>query len=346
MACVVLIPAYNPDDSLAALAANLLAQGFAQIVIVDDGSKEACRGLFRDLGAIEGCTVLRHAINLGKGRALKTGFNHIYLHHPDAAGVVTCDADGQHVAEDVARVGDEVSGNAGPLVMGVRTFASHIPLRSLIGNRLTRTLFFFLTGRKLSDTQSGLRGIPMYLLPELIQLEGERYEYEMNMLLAVKDIGFGIAEVPISTIYLNDNASSHFNPFFDSMKIYFVLLRFGFTSLVTSLLDQILFFLAFRSGLSLAYSIVIGRLGSSIFNLSVNRTFVFKSRAGTPAMVFRYYLSMAIAGLIAYGMINFLADTFEWSVMIAKVSVESLLFLASFVVNRDFVFTQKQRPAD
>ena len=165
------------------------------------------------------------------------------------------------------------------------------------------------------------------------------------MLLASKDIGFGIVEVPISTIYLNGNASSHFNPFFDSMKIYFVLLRFSFTSLVTSLLDQMIFYLAFQSGLPLAYSIVVGRLGSSIFNLTVNRTVVFKSR-GTPGTIFRYYLSMAIAGLIAFGMINFLTNSFGWPVMVAKVSVESLLFLASFVVNRDFVFIEKQRPPD
>lgn len=340
---VVLIPAYRPNAALVELVQGLVHRGVQRIVVTDDGSPEDCAPIFRELEELEQCEVVHHAVNLGKGRALKTGLNHIYLTRADAAGVVTCDADGQHHPDDVVQVGEKLAGGGRSLILGCRTFGAGVPLRSLIGNFATKYIFYFVVGKKLSDTQSGLRGLPIDMLPDLIRLDGEKYEYEMNMLLLAKDRGFAIVEVPIFTIYKDNNATSHFNPLFDSMKIYFVLLRFGFTSLFTSLLDQVFFFLSYRSGLPLAQSMVVGRLLSSVFNLSVNRTFVFKSRAQVPAMILRYYLAMAIAGVVAYAMISFLTESFDWPVMRAKISVESLLFLASFVVNRDFIFTQKEK---
>lgn len=337
---IVLIPAYKPSQALLQLVAELLRRNVRRIVIVDDGSGPEHAAIFQELEALPQCEIVRHAVNLGKGRAIKTGLNHILLRYPNAAGVVTCDADGQHSPDDVVRVGELLGRSPRSLILGSRSFAGDVPLRSRLGNLVTRYVFYYVVGKKLTDTQSGLRGIPLMLIPELLRLSGEQYEYEMNMLMLAKERGVEIREEPISTIYLNNNLSSHFNPLFDSMKIYFVLLRYGFTSFLTALLDQFIFFVAFRSGVAVAPGIVLARLLSSIFNLTMNKTFVFQSRARLPGLILKYYTTMAVAGAIVYAMIQLLTGTFGWGVITAKITVESVLFLATFVVQREYVFTR------
>jgi glycosyltransferase involved in cell wall biosynthesis len=343
---VVLIPAYKPNEALLRLVSELVRRGVRRIVVVDDGSGPEYAGVFEKLEAVPQCEVVRHAVNLGKGRALKTGLNHILLRHADCAGVVTCDADGQHSPEDVVRLGEALAESPRSLILGSRSFAGDVPLRSRLGNLITRYVFYYVVGKKLTDTQSGLRAIPRMAIPELLRLSGEQYEYEMNMLMLAKERGVEIREEPISTIYLDNNLSSHFNPLFDSMKIYFVLLRYGFTSFLTALLDQLIFFLAFRSGVAVAPGIVLARLLSSIFNLTMNKTFVFQSRARLPGLILKYYTTMAVAGTIVYAMIQLLTEAFGWGVITAKITVESVLFLATFVVQRDYVFTRPKFAAE
>lgn len=339
---LVLIPAFNPGESLLTTCRQLLDGGAYHILVVDDGSAQACKPVFELVGNLPRCTLLRHAVNLGKGRALKTGLNYAYLHFGGLVGVVTADADGQHAWQDVLRIGAQLATAPGTLILGSRSFPRDIPVRSLIGNLLTRYVFYFLVGRMLSDTQSGLRGIPMRCIPSLLKLDGERYDYEMNMLLLAHDSKMTLREEPIATIYLSGNESSHFSPFFDSMKIYFVLLRFALSSFSTACVDQVIFFLLYRSGAAVATGIVVARLASSIVNLTLNRRFVFKSRAELPGIIARYYGVMAVSGLIAYSMIRFANEAFRWPVVTAKITVESCLFLLSFVVVRDFVFKRNE----
>ena len=282
---VVLIPAYQPGEALARSVRDLHAAGIGRIVVVNDGSTTG-KALFEQLRQVPGCEVIEHAINLGKGRALKTGFNHIYLRHRECERVVTADADGQHTVEDIVRVATASLQQTSTVMIGVRAFSTGVPLRSLVGNVLSRHVLRIMTGLSLADTQSGLRAVPINSLPHWIRLEGEQYEYEMNMLLSAQEAKLAIRETPISTVYLEDNQSSHFNPIFDSMKIYFVLLRFALISVCTSGFDQLLFFLAWKSGLSVAASMVGGRLGASVFNLAMNRRFVFKSSAGLAGILF------------------------------------------------------------
>jgi putative flippase GtrA len=335
---LVLIPAFNPGEGLLQICRQLLAGGVHHILVVDDGSAESSQPVFERVRNQPRCTVLQHAVNLGKGRALKTGFNYAYLTFGSLVGVVTADADGQHACQDILHVGAQLAAAPDALVIGSRSFPRDIPVRSLIGNLLTRYVFYFLVGRMLSDTQSGLRGIPMRYIPTLLTLEGERYEYEMNMLLLAHDSKIVLRETPITTIYLSGNESSHFNPFFDSMKIYFVLLRFALSSFSTACVDQVIFFFFYRAGGGVAAGIVVARLASSIVNLFLNRRFVFKSRTDLPGIVVRYYGAMAVAGLIAYSLIRLANQAFGWPVVTAKITVELCLFLLSFIVNRDFVF--------
>ena len=337
---VVIIPAYQPGDGLPDLVAEVLHFGFKSVVVVNDGSSSG--SVFARLKTIDRCEVITHAVNLGKGRALKTGLNHALLHHPDAIGVVTADADGQHRPADIAAVGLTLSKAPDTVVLGSRHFAGTVPLRSLMGNLLTRLALRAVVGLSLTDTQTGLRGIPLRMLGSLMRLEGEQYEYEMNMLLALRQRGTGITEVPIATVYIDGNKSSHFNPFFDSMKIYFVLLRFCLSSVSTSLIDQLVFFAAISSGAGVARSMIIARCVASVANLIFNRSFVFHSTADLRWTVLRYYISVAAVGWVAYTAMQFCIASFAWSTFTAKITVECILFLASFVINREFVFAPGQ----
>lgn len=226
----VLIPAYDPEIVLISVVEALIDLGFQSIIVVDDGSAPQFRPIFERLEGIRQCHVLHHTVNMGKGRALKTGLNHTYLRFPNAAGVVTVDADGQHLPQDVFRVAQTFLENLDSLVIGVRRLGMGIPLRSLLGNTIMKYMFRFLVGKKISDTQSGLRCIPMRMVADMLRLEGERYEYELNMLISTRASRTDIVETEISTVYLDGNRSSHFNPLLDSIKIYFLLLRFAMSS--------------------------------------------------------------------------------------------------------------------
>jgi glycosyltransferase involved in cell wall biosynthesis len=315
----------------------VLAAGFPRVVVVDDGSTRNSF-VFEQLRRMPQCDVLAHAYNLGKGRALKTGLNHIALTYPDAAGVLTMDADGQHLPEDAIRVAEAHRTDPQALVLGTRQFQGDIPFRSRFGNVMTRHVLRYVSGINVTDSQTGLRLIPRHSWAACLRLEGEQYEYEMNMLLTARETHMRVVEAPISTIYLDGNKSSHFNPFLDSMKIYFVLLRFCLSSLGTSAVDQLVFFAAISSGSSVAASMVTARLVASMVNLYANRQFVFKSQADWPGIFVRYYLTLAAAGIVAYMAITTATRLLGWPVMTAKVAVECLLFLVSFVVTRDFVF--------
>jgi glycosyltransferase involved in cell wall biosynthesis len=224
---VIVIPAYQPTTALAHLVADLSANAARPIVVVDDGSSAECQPVFARVAACPNVVVIRHAVNLGKGQALKTAFNHFLLHAPtDAVGVVTADADGQHLAADVRRVVGRLEQSPSTLVLGSRTFAGRVPLRSRLGNVLTRGVFRLLIGRAITDTQTGLRGIPRAFLEELVRLGAGYYEFELEMLVRAAERRLPVEEMPIETVY-GGAGQSHFNPLRDSLRIYSVFLRFA-----------------------------------------------------------------------------------------------------------------------
>ena len=230
----VLVPAWQPEQRLTVLVASLVAQGFGAVLIVNDGSDKKCSFLFEELARLPRVHVLHHVANLGKGRALKTGINYFLNELQVMDGLVTADADGQHMQADIVRVARALLEADGKLVLGSRRFTADAPLRSRFGNGLTRHIFAFVTGAKLTDTQTGLRAFPRNLLPELLVLDGERYEYEMTVLAHVCCLGNKPLEVPIETVYIDGNRASHFNPVWDSMRIYFVLMRFYFDAILAA----------------------------------------------------------------------------------------------------------------
>ena len=218
----LVIPVCDPDEDRFPTLVRRLRADFAHIVVVDDGSARG-RAAFDDVrGDVD--AVLIHKNNRGKGAALRTAFAWVRENLPRMVGVVTVDGDGQHDPEDVRRVAEELAREPnGGLVLGVRSFAGDVPFRSRLGNFWTRGLFRLITGLSVSDTQTGLRGIPAALLPRLLAIPGDRYEYEIRMLADARRHPAPPREVSVRTIYLDGNASSHYRPLRDTFRTQLAL---------------------------------------------------------------------------------------------------------------------------
>jgi len=337
----VLIPAWQPDDArLTALVATLLEHPFALILLVNDGSAPEHTPTFDRLAQLPRVHLLTHAINLGKGRALKNGINHILTQFPAVTGLITADADGQHTPADIVRVAQALNPATPTLVLGVRTFSATTPLRSRFGNTLTRHIFSFVTGAKVTDTQTGLRAFPRSTLPELLTLEGERYEYEMTVLAHLCRQRKPL-EVPIETVYIDNNRGSHFDPIRDSMRIYFVLARFYLSAVAAAAIDFAFFSAAFALTHNLLLSVAVGRL-SSLVNFALNKKFVFQSHASVKGTVWRYYALVALIAAFSYGFTYTCQRFLHWNVYGVKPVIDALLSLVSFSVQRTFVFRRKE----
>lgn len=212
----VLIPAYEPDEELIQLTQKLKTAGFT-LVIVDDGSGPDFQHIFDAVK--EDAQVLRHVDNRGKGAALKTGMRYIRDHMPEVAHFITCDADGQHQVEDVVRVSRQLQAGH-KFVLTMRNRRKDIPLRSKVGNIMSRVVYALLTKRYLSDNQSGLRGFSCDQIDWLVEVEKDNYDYEMNVLYYAAKKAVPVFTIPIEAIYINNNQSSHFQPVKDTIRIY------------------------------------------------------------------------------------------------------------------------------
>ena len=334
----ILIPAYKPDERLIKLVDDLRQAGFARIVAVDDGGGEAYRSFFE---AIQGkAQVLVHEVNRGKGAALKTGLAFIGRQWP-GTGVVTVDADGQHTPEDAKKIADALMAQPDALILGSRD-KKQMPPRSKVGNTITCVLFGMLTGLHISDTQTGLRGLPASQLERFSKLDGDRYEYEINMLIECSRAKIPVKEVTIETIYIDGNASSHFNALKDGLRIYALMFRqagkFMLSSLGCWLLEYILFIvLGITTGLAQGVRQVIVRVISSICNYTLNSLFVFESKPNGKSFLRYCILAACILGLSVLGLR--LLETLGVPEALAKPIVDVILYLVSYRVQRSRVFS-------
>src|SRR5665648_25315 len=199
---VVIIPAFNPDEKLIDLVEKLMKMEF-QIIVVNDGSGQECRHVFDAVKVRYKCDLCNHSENMGKGASLKTGIRYAAVNYPECSGYITADADGQHSPEDILKVANSLENNPGEFTLGTRDFSEKgIPLKSFLGNRITSFVYLLSTGKRCEDTQTGLRGIPRKFTTLCLSIPGERYEYEMNLLLKIGRSSIPFIEVAISTIYL------------------------------------------------------------------------------------------------------------------------------------------------
>ncbi|GGL35316.1 bifunctional glycosyltransferase family 2/GtrA family protein [Phycicoccus endophyticus] len=340
---LVVVPAYEPDQRLPALVRDLrVAAPALEVLVVDDGSGPV--GADALAGAEEaGATVVHHCLNRGKGRALRTGFRWALEHRPGEA-VVCVDADGQHRPEDVLRVARCLSRGAEGLVLGTRGLDAHVPWRSRLGNGLTRVLFRAATGHDVRDTQTGLRGLPAALLPWALGVAGDRYEYELEQLLRAEADGVPVTEVPIATVYLEDNASSHFRPMRDGVRIYRQLARFAASGLVAATVDWVLLVLLHALTGSLLVAVVGARVTSAALNFATNRRLVF-GRAGSPPGAARRYAVLVAALLVAnWALMEALVAGLGLPLLLGKLLTELALVAVSFVAQRRVVFARRGVP--
>jgi len=337
---VVLIPAYKPDERLIELTRELIEDHGLDVLLVDDGGQEAFAHIFEACRRL-GAEVAVHAVNMGKGRALKTGINAAMLKWPDMAGIVTADADGQHTPKDILRLIDALHEHPDKLVLGSRAFTGNVPKKSLWGNKITRNVYRLVSGVKVGDTQTGLRALPAASLPAMARIDGERYEYEMNVLLKLRDMGLGVHEVPIETIYINDNAGSHFNPVRDAVKIYMVifkhLLTYIFSSGLSCVIDVSLYWLFLALGMHRAASNVIARVISSQVNYRMNKNIVFGKGGGRYSMA-KYYALCIVQGALSTALVWWLPTVLPVSAGFVKIPVDIVLFVFSYMIQRDYVF--------
>lgn len=340
----VLIPAYHPGEALIRIVSALAASDVEAIVVVDDGSGPAYAPVFEAVRKVPRVHLLRHAINLGKGAALRTGINHVLCELPGLGGIVTADADGQHHPGDILRVASRLAREPDALVLGARLFEGAVPLRSRLGNAVTRLAFRYLVGERLLDTQTGLRGLPRRLLPHLLAFKSRGYEFELDMLIAAKHRGWRIAEERIRTIYEPGNPSSHFNPLLDSVRAYVVLLRFAAISVLTAILDNVVFCIAYTSLGTLAGSQAAARGVAMVFQYTAVRGAVFSSRQSHRVLLPKFVATVALQGLLSYAIIRALAGGGYVTLLIAKPLAEGLLFLAGFLVQRDWIFSRARQP--
>lgn len=334
----ILIPSYEPDNRLIALVRKLKETTRDSILIVDDGSGERYRGIF-DQAKEAGCTVLVHPANRGKGSALKTGFDYV-RQRGDREGVVCADSDGQHLPKDILKVMQAVREHRSHIVLGSRQFSGSVPLRSRFGNTATRKVFAMATGHSIRDTQTGLRGYSADMLDWLCRIPGERFEYEMNMLLEAPNAGYGLVEVPIDTVYLDDNKSSHFRPLADSARIYFPFLKFCLSSGLAAILDFALLLVLQGLKSNLLLSVVGARLCSSIFNYTMNRKFVFAKgrKAAVSRSMPKYFTLVVLIVLLNYGVLHLFHEHIGIPLVPAKLMTEAALFLFSYWAQRKFVY--------
>lgn len=351
----VILPSYNPSEKLITAVRALNEAGFDDIIVINDGSeKEKSAEIFEKVKEMPFVRLISHEKNMGKGKALKTGFDFFLKNRPYKKGLVTTDDDMQHRAEDIKSCCSEML-RTGTAVFGARSFkGKEIPPKSRFGNNMTSFTFRFLCGIKITDTQTGLRALPSSYLPALIKVSGDRFEYETNMLLAMKENGLKFRELPIRTIYSDNNSGTHFRPIRDSLKIYAVILKYVFSSLLASAVDLIAFTLfnlllpeKLDEGVRIFAATALARIISAAVNFTINRRKVFKSTSRLKPSIIKYcVLSVCQAGL-SYGLVYLLTALSGAGRSILstlfKMAVDTLLFFLCFVAQREWVFNSENK---
>lgn len=339
----IIIPAFKPTQDMIILINNLQSLNAKFIIIVDDGSGQQYASLFAKAEEM-GCIMVPHGVNQGKGRALKTAFNHIIANLPHIECAVTADADGQHTAQDILSCAAALRNDYNALVLGCRNFnQKDIPPRSVFGNKLTRSAMKSLCSVSVTDTQTGLRALGRSFMIRLITLKGERYEFETNMLLETNRGEVKIIEVPIETVYINNNEGSHFNPIRDSIKIYAILLKFVAASIASSVVDISMFAIITSAikpltEMYVPLATVGARIVSAIFNYFINKNVVFENRKSTVFTGIKYLIlcivQMTASALLVMGIYSVL----PLSETLIKVVVDIVLFFISFQIQKTFIF--------
>lgn len=363
----VIIPTLNPDHRLLEITSQLHDAGFAEIIIIDDGSDASCGEIFTALEQRGYCHILHHGVNRGKGAALKTAFMDYLSRHPGGRGGITTDDDGQHTLNDIINVAENFAREPDSLHLGCRNFdQDNVPWKSKFGNTLTRGIFRLLAGVSIADTQTGLRAIPAEVMELSLAIPGNRFEFETEMLLRAWDKNIKFNEITIETVYLDNNAGTHFHPIKDAALIYRViflhlmqqLFRFLLSSMSSALIDVLVFMFLIKCfaksifdessplALPLLASCAVARIISAAWNYPVNRYWVFavppEKRTPWGTTLLKYLaLGTAIFSVSYWTTFELAQHSSRTLLPYWKLLIDTGLFFFSFIIQKSFIFKRK-----
>lgn len=353
---IILIPALNPPkDRLKSYVDDLRARGFEKIILVDDGSDEGYKKYFNKYKE-DGIDVFTHVKNFGKGRAMKNAFNYILASYDEFSYVICADSDGQHRVDDILKIVKYLEKNKEAcLVLGSRDFdRENVPPKSKYGNKLTSLIYYLFFGDKIRDTQTGLRAIPRSYMKDFLDLDGERFEYEINMLINASKTDKNIKEIPIETIYYNDNKETHFRPLMDSFKIYRVIFKTFFKFLISSisswLVDISMFRILFKILAKFInnYSPIIwistfvARVISGIFNFVINKNLVFEDASHNRTVRARYFSLWLVQLILSAFLVDNIFKKINMDTSVIKILVDTFIFILSFKIQDKYIFNRRK----
>lgn len=347
---IVVIPAYQPDTRLVDLIKQLREKTAYPIVVVDDGSSSGCAEVFREIE--QTCTVLRHSLHMGRGRAIKTALTYAVTAYPQEPGIVVAEADGSFTVSQILEVSDTFREHPEAFVIGARRYRDKGPLRCRLSDTLFRYVFAFAGGAKLWDARSGLRAFSLSRVPELLDCSGDGAEYDVSVLLDCRQNHVPILEVPLDTVRSDPRPGDHSLRQF--IRVYSALFKYTGVAILSFLVDYLLFRLFYIILSGTNFSALVGisavRIGnvaarvlSSTLNFTLNRQLVFKDKGNLLVSALKYYAVVVFILLINTCLLMFLNEICGIPAEIAKLITEAVLFTASLLLQRVFVFRGKKR---
>lgn len=346
----VIIPAYRPNQSLIRFVRNLNDRNVRDIVIVDDGSGETFRNIFAQLYNEYGCTIIEHAVNLGRGRALKSGFNALLSRRdPNMIGCVITDCYGSYSTEDVTRIIDGLEKNSNKLIIGARILDESLMSKSSrVGNKVQRKSYHSLLGINVTDCQSVLRAIPVDYMQKLMNTSGEGYVFDTNMIIDTKKYNVGVMEIPVKTRYSQRRTHQEMRTFKDNFPIYLTFAKYIFTSVAASIVDIILFTILCKilvnikainvASMYVAISTALARLVSATINYRLNYKLVFQTNSAQGKTFAKWVILCVIQMAMSATAVSMLHSFIGGEEVLYKIPVDFALFFFSYYFSREFVY--------
>jgi glycosyltransferase involved in cell wall biosynthesis len=338
----ILIPSYQPTESLVRLVEELKKVINTLVIVIDDGSDAKYQSLFDQLKTLK-IEVIHHGMNLGKGAALKTGIKHIISTYSAVTSIVTCDSDFQHHPDDIKKIFDYAEKNPTHVVLGTRDFSlPHVPFKSRYGNKISSFYFYLTTGKKIPDTQTGLRALPKSTFEIALSLEENRFDYEMKYLMLCAKTSITLTQIPIQTLYENNNASSHFKPVRDAYKIYRQPITFVFVGLSSAVIDIGIFsilmvMINFQLASTIFIATLVARIVSGIYNFLMNKWVSFQSKTKGKREFVSYLLLYVFQLGASASLVYVISFQFE-QLTYVKLIVDSILFMLSYYIQKHYIF--------
>ena len=269
-------------------------------------------------------------------------FKHIQNKFPLSEWIVTADADGQHLVPDIRHIAQSLAANPTHLYLGVRRLKHNkkLPLLNRLGNLFTRNIFEYLLGKTISDTQTGLRGIPARYLLTLLGVPASGFDFELDVLVEATNRQWPIDEVRIQTVY--EKQARLLDVLKDNIKIFVVFIRFSAVALCSAGLDYGLFSLTYFYTQNILTSTITARVCSSIFNFTGSRLITFRSKGNVVHEAVKYFSLVGLFMVLSYTVVSSITHLLGISAYISKLLGEGLLFFASFAIQHFLIFNTKK----